>query len=301
MTPGARIPADVDRPDALVAGLTARQLLWLAGGGLLVGAEWALGGRLLPLPAFAALAAPVGLAAVVLAIGRLHGLPADRLALAMARHARAPRRLVLAPEGVPALPAWAGAGDRPAPLSFPVAGVSEAGILDLGERCMAAVCRASSVGFGLRTEAEQEALVAGLARWLNSLDGPVQVVVRAERVDVAASVAAIRAGAPSLPSPALERAALGHAAFLSSLAAGRDVLRRAVLVVLRQGPGPAGAEVLRRRVEQAARGLAAAGVDLVPLGADDALAALGASVDPDGPPRPAGLARPGQVIEGRLS
>jgi hypothetical protein len=299
MTSGARIPADVDRPDALVAGLTARQLLWLASGGLAVGAEWALGGRLLPLPAFAALATPVGLAAVVLALGRLHGLQADRLALALVRHARAPRSLVNAPEGVPPLPGRAGAGGQPAPLPFPVAGVSEAGILDLGERGVAAVCRASSVAFGLRTEPEQEALVAGLSRWLNSLDGPVQVVVRAERMDVAASVAAIRAGAPSLPSPALERAAIGHATFLAGLAAERDVLRRVVLVVLRQAPGPAAAEVLSRRVEQAARALAGAGVEVAPLGADEALAALAGAVDPDAPPRPAGLARPGQVIGGR--
>ena len=293
-----RIPSDVDRDDRLLAGLTARQLAWLACAGAFVGAEWLLVGRLLPLPVFAALAAPIAVAGVALALGRMHGLTADRLALAMARHAAAPRRFVHAPEGVPEPPPWFPV-ERVAALPFPVAGVESSGLLDLGDHGLAAVCRASSLNFGLRTPAEQEALVAGLSRWLNSLDGPVQVVVRAERVDVAASVAGLRSAAPSLAHPSLEAAGLGHARFLEMLAAERDVLRRVVLVVLRQEPGPAAAEVLRRRIQQATRGLAAAGVELAPLDAHAALAALARAVDPDGPPRPAGLALPGEVVRGR--
>jgi hypothetical protein len=41
------------------------------------------------------------------------------------------------------------------------------------------------VAFGLRTPAEQNGLVAGFARWLHSLDGPAQILVRAQRVDLA--------------------------------------------------------------------------------------------------------------------
>ena len=57
---------------------------------------------------FAVLAAPVALAAVALVTGQRDGLTLDRLLVAGWRHARSPRRLVTAPGGIPAPPAWAG-------------------------------------------------------------------------------------------------------------------------------------------------------------------------------------------------
>jgi hypothetical protein len=47
-------------------------------------------------------------------------------------------------------------------------------------------------------------------RWLNSLTGPVQVVIRAGRADLSAAVTALRESAGGLPHPALEHAALEH-------------------------------------------------------------------------------------------
>jgi hypothetical protein len=180
-----------------------------------------------------------------------------------------------------------------------VAGTTEDGVLDLGGDGMALVCRASSLNFGLRTEDEQVAVVAAFARWLNSLDAPVQIVVRAERVDAEATVASLGDAAEALPHPALVEAARAHAAFVAELASRRDVLRRVVFVVFRQPSGAGAEELLRRRAEDAGRALSAAGVSLAPLSEEEALAALARAAHPDAPPRPAGLARPGAVIEGR--
>ena len=88
-----RIPADLDRPDRILGGLTARQLAILAGGGV---AAWTLMRLLDPLvglPAAVALAAPLALAAMALALGWRDGLPLDRLAVAGLRWWRQPRRL----------------------------------------------------------------------------------------------------------------------------------------------------------------------------------------------------------------
>src|SRR6266545_5580194 len=127
------IPADIDRPDRILAGLTARQLAILATSGA---AAWALATTadlVLPLPVAVALAAPPALVGVALALGWRDGLPLDRLALAALRHRRGPRRLVPAPEGVPAPPAWAAAGDRPpAPLAGPIHNLHEDSVVDLG-------------------------------------------------------------------------------------------------------------------------------------------------------------------------
>ena len=294
---GVRIPSDVDREDVLLAGMTARQLGIASAGALLLGALWAATKAVLPPAAFLAIAAPVAAVFAVVALGRVDGVSADRLLLSWLRDLASPRRLVPAPDGVPPLPTGVAGPPAPGPLRLPVDGVGD-GVLDLGGDGMAAVCRVSSLNFGLRTEAEQEAIVASFARWLNSLAGPVQVVVRAERVDVAAVVQSL-AAAGALPHPALEEASRDHAAFLADLASRRDVLRRVVLLVLREPAGPGAADLLRRRVDDAVSALSGAGVSVSPLSEEEAVGALASAADPDVRPRPPGLALPGRTITRR--
>lgn len=299
MSTGVRIPADVDREDRLVAGLTARQLALLAVVGIALAGLWSATRTLVPLPVFLVAAAPIALVAIVLAVGRRDGMSADRLAVAFLRHATSNSRLVPAPDGVPLLPAGAPKVPLPAPLDLPVVGLHADGLIDLGDAGAALVCGASSLNFGLRTEAEQRALVAAFGRWLNSLTSPVQIVVRAERVDVGALVAALREDAGSLPSVELEQAALDHARFLADLAARRDVLRRMVLLVFRNSAPDAGDGLVRSAAECTAA-LAGAGIAVTPLSPDEARAALGHAIDPDARPHPLGLALGDDVIFGRL-
>lgn len=296
-----RIPADIDRPDKLLAGLTARQLAILAVAAIALWAGYAATRHLVPPAAYGAVAVPIGAVAALLALGRMEGVPADRWAVAAWRHRRSPRRLVPAPDGVPAVPGFLAnaAGSHPpalpAPLRLPLAGIDPRGVVDLGADGLAVICRASAVTFGLRTPAEQEALVAGFARFLNSLAEPVQVLVRAEPLDVGPAIDALLDAAPGLPHLALERAARDHAAFLADLAATRALLRREVLVVLRQPAGQASAEGdgsgrLLRRAAEAVTALSAAGVSLSVLDAVAASSVIARCLDPAAPPRPGGLA-----------
>jgi hypothetical protein len=298
-----RIPADVGRPDKLLAGLTARQLAILAVAGVALWAIYMATRHVVPVAGFAAVAVPVGGVATLLAVGRVEGQPADRLVVAAWRQLRSPRRLVPAPQGVPAAPAWvaAPAGSLPAPLRLPLTGIDAEGIVDLGADGLAMICRASSVTFSLRTPAEQEALVAGFARWCNSLAEPAQIVVRAEPVDLTPMIDSVLEAAPGLPHPGLEQAAREHARFLTDLAARRTLLRREVLVVLRQPPssdgtGDGARERLRRRAAEAVTALAAAGVTLGLLDGAAATGCLWRAVDPASPPRPPGSAAAGEIV-----
>jgi hypothetical protein len=296
-----RIPADIDRPDRILAGLSARQLAILAASGV---AAWALATTVdlvLPLPVAVALAAPPALVGVALALGWRDGLPLDRLALAALRFRRAPRRLVPAPDGVAAPLAWTGSRERPpVPLAGPLQDLHDGGVVDLGADGRALLCRASAVNFRLHSQPEQQALIAAYARLLHAVTGPLTVVVRTDRVDLAATVAALRAAATGLPHPALERAAGEHADFLAELAARHDVRSRERLLVLREPAStPDPAAELARRAEQAATLLAAAGVTLTTLDPDAAARVLARAADPHAPPRPAGQAAPGAVITGR--
>ena len=305
-----RIPADVECPDRLLANLTARQLAILGVAGVVLWATYTATRHVVPAAVFLALACPIGAAATLLAIGRVEGQPADRFIVAAWRQLWSPRRLVPAPEGVPASPAWvaAGAGPLPAPLRLPLGRIDGDGTIDLGPDGRAVLCSASSVTFSLRTPVEQEALVAGFARWLNSLAEPAQLVVRAEPVELTVLIDGLLDAAPGLAHPGLEAAARDHARFLAELAASRTLLRREVLVVLRQpagdraatdrAGGDPGAEHLRRRAVEATGALAAAGVALTVLDGPAATACISRAVDPSSPPRPPGTTAPGEVITG---
>jgi PrgI family protein len=297
----ARIPADLDRPDRILLGLTLHQLAILAAGGLGAWTVEALLEPLVGLPAAGVLAAPPAVVAVGLALGWRDGLPLDRLALAALGWWRQPRRLVPAPDGLPPAPAWAGPPGPPAaPLDGPVHDLDPAGVVDLGGQGWTLACEATPVNLGLRTPAEQRALLAGFARLLHALAGPMQVLVRSDRAFLAPLASRLREGAAALPHPGLERAALAHAGWLEALTSDRTVRRRELLVVFHQPPNTTSpAAALRRQAEQAVGLLAAAGVTLTPLDGEQAARLLHAASHPDGPPRPAGLAPAAAVVRGR--
>jgi hypothetical protein len=311
------IPADVERDDKILFGLTGRQVAILSATGAAIWLAYAAVGQRLPLPVFAALALPVVAAGALLAWGRRDGISADRLALAAFRHARTPRRQVLAPEGVPHPPGWVDTAARPpspgspvlAPLRLPVEAISPDGVIDLGDAGVAVIAETSTVSFALRAPREQLALVAGFARWLNSLTAPVHILVRAEWVDLAPMAAGLEENAPTLPHPALEAAAHEHAAFLDALGSSGDLvgelLRRQVLLVVTE-PHPGrdrrqAAERCRQRLDGAARALAAADITVTPLDGGQVTALLATAANPLAPARPLeGWAAPDQVITGEL-
>ena len=298
-----KMPADVEREDRVLAGLSARQLAILGVGALVLWAGYTALRRTVPLAVLAALGAPVALAAAALALGRRDGLGLDRVALAALAYLGSPRRLVPAPEGVPTVPAFVGAkpsGPAPAPLRLPPRGVGDDGTLDLGPEGSALVCRASAPSFVLRTPEERSAMVRAFGRWLNSLSEPVEICVRSVPVDLRPQVGTLREAALGLPHPALEAAALEHAAFIEELGETIDVLARQVLVVLAD-PRPDGgaAARLRRRAEDATAALGAAGVILSPLGGEAATATVLGALSPWASPRPGGLGAPSQVVTGR--
>jgi hypothetical protein len=331
-----RIPADVDREDRVLANLTARQVAILATVGALLYAGYAATRTVLPPVVFLVAAVPAIIGAGVLVLGTRDGLSLDRLVAAAIRQRLTPRVQVAADGAIAPAPDWATAravapdgrpyragAVAPAGLRLPARAVDQTagdvGVVDLGPDGLAVVCVCSTVNFALRTDAEQEALVSSFGRYLHSLSAPIQILIRAQRLDLTDQIAELRERAGGLPHPALEAAAREHADYLAELVAHADLLRRQVLLVLREpehDPGGAGASGLlsrliptprsgsarrvaedegvrraaetrlARRVAETAQLLAPAGIVVTPLDAGQATAVLASACNPDTLMRP---------------
>lgn len=286
--PRARIHADVDTPDKIVYGLTARQLAILAVAGLLTYGLYKTVGHRLPGPVLIGLLIPIAGAAVVLALGRRDGLPLDRWLLAAVRHTRSPKRLAPAPtDQAEALPAWAPPTATPTatvpPLRLPAHAIAESGVIDTGPRAVALVA-STTVNIGLRTGEEQAALIGAFGRWLNSLAGPIQMVISAQRVDLSSHAARLTATADTIANPALADAARDYAAFLDDLAQRHDPLWRTVTIAVtatgETGQGTGRDTEVLRRAEHTASALAALGTQTAVLDGGRATAVLTCAVDP---------------------
>lgn len=279
-----RIPADVDRQDKLLAGLTGRQLAILVLPTMGLWAAYLATRGFLPPAVFAALAFPWAVAALVLALGRQDGLPADKLALAALRQRRAPRRLTPA-SAAPTVHLHSGGKGEPTigTLDLPVKGIDADGVVDLGKHGAAVICSASAINLGLRNPDEQDALVEAFGRFLNSLGAPLQILIRSERADLTHRVQALRRQAAALPHSGLRAAATEHAGYLQELASRREVLSRRVLVLFRQPRSADAAAALRRRVDDARTALSAAGITLVALSGDETRTVLARALDPQLP------------------
>ncbi|NRQ30655.1 PrgI family protein [Nonomuraea sp. NN258] len=308
----ARIPADVEAPDKIIASLSIRQVAILAGTAVLAAWVYLMAGDRLPVPVLAAIVLPVIACGCALALGRRDGLGLDRLAVHALAHLRRDRKLVTAEEGVPEPPAWCRVRGRlPGALRLPVRAIREDGVMELAEGGTAAVVQAGTVAFGLRTSDEQAALVGVFAGWLNSLDAPVQILLQARPVDLSDLADTISRAAGQLADPALEQAAHRHAEFLTELSGTRDLLTRDVLIVVRHHDAEqpsmwrrgsrraarrdSSAAIVARRAEEAARSLLALGVHASVMGAEDARDLLMRSLSPRRL-EPIGTARPDELI-----
>ncbi|MEU7691066.1 PrgI family protein [Microbispora hainanensis] len=299
-----RIPTDVEQPDRIVWGFTARQVAILAVTAATLYLVYTTLGERLPLAVFAAITLLVAVLGILLGVATHDGVSLDRFLVAALRYHWSAKRLVSTPDVVAPPPAWIAAsrGPVPAPLKLPARGVAEDGLIDLGPDGIVAIAEVSTVSFALRTPDEQDGLVAAFGRWLNSLSERVQILVRAERVDLATTIGALEERIPLLPHPALAHAAREHAMFLTNLATHHELLRRQVLLVIREpavganGTTAAAARAYRRLAE-AARLLGACGLTVRPLDAAAVSALLASCFDPMAPPLPADLlAHPDEVI-----
>ncbi|GIE91617.1 PrgI family protein [Actinoplanes regularis] len=284
-TPRAVVPANINEPDRIAFGLTFRQLAIIGGPALAGFSCYRTFGPILPPAAWIAAGMVVFSVAVVLAIGRRDGLPLN----VWLRHgftlSRSPRTLAPGTARASSVAAVAGKPSVPAPLRSPVTRVNPAGVLT-SEGTDKVLIACGTTNIHLRTDSEQAALLDAFGRFLNSLTGPAQLLVAAQRHDLTAYAQATADFAPRLPHPALQSAADDYAAFLLDLDAERDPLRRQVLAVVTG----------EHAADAAVRALSGLGVEAAALDGPAVASALANAVDPFSPAVPGPRAVPGAPI-----
>jgi hypothetical protein len=97
------------------------------------------------------------------------------------------------------------------------------------------ILEAQSINFALRSETEQEGIIAGYRAFLNALSYPLQVVVRILPTDVEAYLDGLRQRPRVRDDDTLRRLALDHEAFVRRLARERALLERRFYIVIPAG------------------------------------------------------------------
>jgi hypothetical protein len=285
------VSADLEIEDKILGPFTARQSAYLACGAVVLWLAFAAFKHVVPLSVLGVAALVLAGALTVAVTTKRDGLTLDRYLHAALRHHQAPRRRVTAdPDTL--------LGDGLAPLAFPVADVTEPGVLDLGPDGAAALVECGTVNLALRSGTEANAVLGAFARALNALNGPFQFAVTAHRVDLTQTAEQVAENAGALAHPLLETRAREHAAFLRELADTTELTARRVLLVVREpGPVASAAVTAAHRAAQAAQLLAACGIDTRVLNPEQAAAAIAAACDPYRDYRPARLALPGAAVQ----
>ncbi|MEY9888392.1 hypothetical protein ABIA31_002032 [Catenulispora sp. MAP5-51] len=282
--PIVRIPADVDQPDKIVAGLTARQAAVLGTATVVLWLGYQACQRAVPPTVYLGFAVLVLLATAVVVTMSHEGVPLDRLLAAWLRFTRTPKRQVLAPEGLPNVPAafFRERGPHASEYDSPVQQVTEAGVLNLGADGVTALAECTTVNLALMSQREQGVILAGFARWLNSLTGSVAITVRTRPADLSAFGDSIRDQAAGHPHENVRAAAREHVAFLAHLATDGHLLNREVTLAVHERSQNAVSR-LQRRIEDADALLGSAGVSATSLTESATLALLDEAFNPVAP------------------
>ncbi|GAB3282981.1 PrgI family protein [Kineosporia babensis] len=243
----ARIPADLDSADQLIAGLSPGQVLTCVALGSPVLLVWrALAGQV-PAPVLLGASIPVLAGVLALVLARRDGLSLDRWLVAALRYRLSARQMSVAEDLTPRLETEVSGRF----LVGPLAGITDDGVLVHADGRHAALVACTTITTALSTHQDDAILAAGMARWLNSLSGPVQIVVRNRPADLAGMATALTRRALEITNPALAALALEHAETLLDTYEAHRPLQRTVLIAcgggVRSGPEQARQNLARLR------------------------------------------------------
>jgi hypothetical protein len=121
-------------------------------------------------------------------------------------------------------------------------------IVIMQDGTLRAVLAVSSTNFDLKSEEEQNGIVYGYQRFLNSLDFPVQILMQSRRLDIADYVGKLKVATSHLTNELLKMQATYYTEYVTQLVAEANVMSKSfyVIVPLSQSVNPAAGGFLSR-------------------------------------------------------
>ncbi len=95
-----------------------------------------------------------------------------------------------------------------------------------------AVLEVNSINFSLKSEAEQESIIAGYQSFLNTLDFPLQIMIQSKKIDLDNYIEEIRNKGQAHQNPLLKRQTLEYAEYIHRLLEYVDIMDKKFYVVV---------------------------------------------------------------------
>lgn len=107
---------------------------------------------------------------------------------------------------------------------------------------MRAVLQTTSVNFNLKSEDEQNSLVFGYQNFLNSLEFPIQIIIRSKKLDIDKYLQGLSTLAEEQSNPLLQKQTIEYHDYIQKLVEYADIMEKRFYVVVPVDP-PTGTKI----------------------------------------------------------
>lgn len=99
-----------------------------------------------------------------------------------------------------------------------------------------AILKTSSINFNLKSEAEQNSIIYSYQNFLNTLEFPVQILVRSKKLDIDDYIEKIRGYGDKQQNPLLKKQTFEYAEYIQKLVEYADIMEKEFYVVVPYDP-----------------------------------------------------------------
>ena len=96
------------------------------------------------------------------------------------------------------------------------------------------ILKTSSINLNLKSEAEQNAVIYSYQNFLNTLEFPIQIVVRSKRLDLEAYIEKLKKIGVKQSNPLLQKQTFEYVEYISRLVEYADIMEKKFYVVIPQ-------------------------------------------------------------------
>jgi len=99
-----------------------------------------------------------------------------------------------------------------------------------------AILKTSSINFNLKSEEEQNAIIYSYQGFLNTIEFPIQIVLRSKKLDIEKYLVGVRQAAVKQPNSLLQRQTYEYAEYIHKLVEYADIMEKNFFVIVPYDP-----------------------------------------------------------------